>query len=85
MNRGERVRAHQVSLGRHADQDEVITHPDLLTLRPLLGGWVDGPPARLPWHHGEGGAQQEEEEEERRRKKTRRLERGRRGGEGRNE
>lgn len=39
---------YQVTLWRNTDKDEVISNPDLLSFRPLLGGRVDGPPAGLP-------------------------------------
>ena len=48
----DRCKAHQVSLWRHADQNEVVTDPNLLTLGPLLGGRVDRPPTRLTWQEG---------------------------------
>ena len=48
----DRCKAHQVSLWRHADQNEVVTDPNLLALGPLLGGRVDRPPTRLTWQEG---------------------------------
>ena len=42
---------YQISLRGHRDEDHVVPHPDLLSLRPLLGGGVDSPPAGLAWHN----------------------------------
>lgn len=38
---------YQVALGGHGHKDEVVSDADLLTLGPLLGRWVHGPPAGL--------------------------------------
>ena len=40
---------HQVSLGGHGHEDDIVPHPDLLSLGPLLGGGVHCPPASLAW------------------------------------
>lgn len=51
--------AHQVALGGDADKDDVIPNADLFSFRPLLGGWVHGPPASLSygWGWNGGGCQ----------------------------
>lgn len=40
---------YQISLWGHIDEYEVISNAHLLTLWPLSGCWVDGPPTRLTW------------------------------------
>ena len=45
---------HQVSLGGHGNEDDVVADPDLLSLGPLLGGGVHGPPAGLACHSALG-------------------------------
>ena len=41
------IELYQVSLSGHGHEDDIVAHPDLLSLRPLLGGGVHGPPASL--------------------------------------
>ncbi len=43
--------AHQIAFRGDGDEDNVVTHTNLLTLWPLLGGRVDCPPARLTFNH----------------------------------
>lgn len=40
---------HQISLRGDADQDEIISHSNLLPLWPLLWCRMDGPPACLAY------------------------------------
>lgn len=56
-NTGGVKESYQVSLRGHTDQDEVISHPDLFTFWPLLGGWMNGPPTGLTCNVFLGGLQ----------------------------
>lgn len=47
--------AHQVAFRRDTDKDDVIPNTDLFSFRPLLGGWVRGPPASLSYGWGGNG------------------------------
>ena len=40
-------RTYQITLCGHGDQDKVVTDPNLLSLRALLGGRMNRPPAGL--------------------------------------